>query len=114
MTLSPIRPIALSSARIAALWLPVVVWAAFIFHLSSIPHLRFLQSHWDFLVRKIGHLGVYGILARLVARALTGSTLWQKLEKGFSIQSLVPGDSCAAWPRRVPSKLRPRPFGDRA
>jgi len=62
--------------QVVELWLPVVLWAAFIFHLSSIPHLRFLQSHWDFLVRKIGHLGVYGILARLVARALTGSTLW--------------------------------------
>ena len=31
---------------------------------------------WDFIVRKIGHMGVFGILAPLVARALTGSTFW--------------------------------------
>jgi len=103
------------------LWLPVLIWCVFIFYLSSIPHLRFLQNHWDFLVRKIGHLGVYGILARLVARALTGSTLWswKKIFMGslvFTIlyactdefhQSFVPGrsatvhdvliDSAGAW-----------------
>jgi len=76
MIVSPHRPIAPSPYRPIALWLPVIIWAAFIFYLSSIPHLRFLPNHWDFLVRKIGHLGVYGILARLLARALTGSTLW--------------------------------------
>ena len=62
--------------RVLSLWLPVVLWAAFIFYLSSVPNLRFLQSHWDFIVRKTGHLGVYAILARLFARALTGSTFW--------------------------------------
>jgi|SRR6185437_9015090 len=68
--------------RWASLWLPVVVWCIFIFHLSSIPHLRFMKNNtWDFVVRKIGHMGVYGILARLIARALTGGTLasWRKI-----------------------------------
>jgi VanZ family protein len=60
-----------------SLWLPVVIWAGFIFFLSSVPHLRFMQNDlMDFVVRKIGHMGVFGILARLVARALTGSTYW--------------------------------------
>ena len=64
--------------RFLSLWLPVILWAAFIFYLSSIPHLRFLDNNlWDFIVRKIGHMGVFGILARLVARALTRkSTFW--------------------------------------
>jgi VanZ family protein len=59
------------------LWLPVLIWAAFIFYLSSVPHLRFMENdQLDFVVRKIGHMGVFGILARLLARALTGSTYW--------------------------------------
>jgi VanZ family protein len=63
--------------RFFSLWVPVLVWAAFIFFLSSIPHLRFMENNlWDFIVRKIGHMGVFGILARLVARALTGGTRW--------------------------------------
>jgi VanZ family protein len=62
-------------------WLPVFLWGGFIFYLSSLPDLRILQNHWDFIVRKIGHMGVYGILARLVARALTGTTLgsWKRI-----------------------------------
>jgi VanZ family protein len=62
--------------RLSSLWLPVLVWAGFIFFLSCIPHLRFVESRWDLIIRKIGHMGVFGILARLLARALTGSTQW--------------------------------------
>ncbi len=63
--------------KFLSLWLPVLIWAGFIFYLSSIPHLRFLQNEFlDFVVRKIGHLGVFGILARLLARAFMGSTFW--------------------------------------
>lgn len=102
-----LRPRSYPLPLFLSLWLPVILWAAFIFYLSSIPHLRFLQSHWDFLFRKIGHLGVYGILARLVARALSGSTLWswKKIFAGSLVltilyactdefhQSFVPGRS---------------------
>ena len=28
------------------------------------------------MIRKIGHMAVFGILARLLARGFTGSTLW--------------------------------------
>ena len=60
-----------------SLWVPVIVWAAFIFYLSSVPHLRFFENNLvDFVIRKIGHMGVFGILARLLARAFTGSTFW--------------------------------------
>jgi len=63
--------------QVIFLWLPVIVWAGFIFYLSSIPHLRFMENNLlDFIVRKIGHMGVFGILARLLARAFTGSTYW--------------------------------------
>jgi len=66
-----------SPLTLLSLWLPVILWAGFIFYLSSVPHLRFLDNNlWDFVVRKIGHMGVFGILARLLARALMGSTLW--------------------------------------
>jgi VanZ family protein len=58
------------------LWLPVLIWAGFIFYLSSVPHLRFVQSWWDWPIRKAGHMAVFGFLARLIARALSGSTYW--------------------------------------
>jgi VanZ family protein len=63
--------------RFLSLWLPVLIWAGFIFYLSTVPHLRFLTNDvGDFVIRKIGHMGVFGILARLLARAITGSTYW--------------------------------------
>jgi VanZ family protein len=62
-------------------WLPVLAWAAFIFYLSSIPDLRFVQGPWDFWIRKAGHMGVFGILARLIARAFinTAYLSWKKI-----------------------------------
>ena len=59
------------------LWGPVLLWCGAIFSLSSIPHLRFFRNDLiDFLFRKAGHMGEYGILARLLARAFSGSTFW--------------------------------------
>jgi hypothetical protein len=57
-------------------WLPVVLWAWFIWHLSGIPHLRITDSWWDFPLRKLAHMGVFGVWARLLARALTRNTFW--------------------------------------
>lgn len=52
-------------------WLPAVAWAALIFAFSAQPDLRFLPDQGiDFVVRKIGHMGVFGILALLAWRAL--------------------------------------------
>jgi hypothetical protein len=66
-----------SPLTLLSLWVPVVIWAWFIFYLSSIPHLRFFQNGLvDFIVRKLGHMGVFGILARLLTRAFSGCTYW--------------------------------------
>lgn len=49
-----------------------------IFILSSQPNLRFVpNAGLDFVVRKIGHLGVFGILSLLLWHALTGAPRWR-------------------------------------
>lgn len=56
-------------------WLPVVAWAALIFGLSAQPNLRFVDdAGLDFVVRKLGHMGVFGILALLLWRGLARTT----------------------------------------
>ena len=60
-------------------WLPVVAWATLIFVLSAQPDLRFVpDAGLDFVVRKLGHMGVFGILALLSWRALAGTTAWRR------------------------------------
>jgi hypothetical protein len=52
--------------RIALLWLPLLIWAAIIFALSATPNLRVAQAaDVDFVVRKAGHMAVFGELALL-------------------------------------------------
>jgi VanZ family protein len=58
------------SARVAALWLPVLVWAAVIFALSSIPSLSSGLGGWDLFLRKAAHVTEYAILGALLLRAL--------------------------------------------
>ena len=53
-----------------ALWAPVLVWAALIFALSSIPSLSTGLGTWDLVARKLAHLGEYAVLGGLLARAL--------------------------------------------
>ena len=54
-----------------ASWLPAAAWGAVIFAFSSQPNLRFVADDViDLVVRKIGHMGVFGILAALVWFAL--------------------------------------------
>ena len=62
--------------KFVLLWVPVILWAAFIFFLSSIPYLRIVNGWLDFPLRKVAHFTVYAILARLLARAFIGSTFW--------------------------------------
>ena len=62
--------------RRAGLWLPVLLWAALIWRLSAVPHLRIVEAWWDYPLRKAAHMTVFGILARFLARALTGDTYW--------------------------------------
>ena len=55
------------------LWLPVLIWAIFVFYLSSLPNLSSgLNKTWDTILRKIAHMAEYAILFMLLTRA------WQK------------------------------------
>ena len=51
-------------------WGPVVLWAAVIFALSSIPSLSSGLGTWDLILRKIAHLSEYAILGALLLRAI--------------------------------------------
>jgi|SRR4249919_286536 len=52
------------------LWAPVVLWAAVIFALSSVPSLSTGLGTWDTILRKGAHLTEYAILGILLMRAL--------------------------------------------
>jgi hypothetical protein len=61
------------------LWLPPVLWAAIIFKFSagSVPVAS--DIFWqDFAVKKFGHFSLFGILAVLIYRGLTGSGVEKK------------------------------------
>jgi VanZ family protein len=60
----------MTDSRALTHWLPVVVWAALIFALSSIPHLGTDLGIWDLILRKCAHMTEYAILAFLLARAV--------------------------------------------
>jgi VanZ family protein len=55
-------------------WLPVALWAATIFLLSSLSSLDSGLGAWDLVLRKAGHIAEYAILGALAGRAL-GSSL---------------------------------------
>jgi VanZ family protein len=58
------------SSRALSVWLPVVVWAAVIFTLSSISGLSTGLGPWDTLLRKVAHMTEYAILGALLLRAI--------------------------------------------
>ena len=56
-------------------WLPVLGWAGVIFWFSAQSDLRVApDASVDFVIRKLGHMGVFGILALLAWRALASTT----------------------------------------
>lgn len=60
--------------RLARYWLPVVFWAGLIFAFSAQSNLRFVQADsLDFVVRKAGHMFVFGVLSLLLRRALASA-----------------------------------------
>jgi len=59
-----------STSRLATAWLPVVLWAALIFGLSSIPSLGTGLGTWDLVLRKLAHTLEYAVLGLLLVRAL--------------------------------------------
>ena len=61
-----------------SLWTPVLLWCGVIYFLSSIPYLRITEAWWDYPLRKLAHMVEYGVLARLLARAFTGSAFGSK------------------------------------
>jgi VanZ family protein len=64
------------SAAIFLAWSLVAVWAGVIFALSATPNLRIAQAaDLDFILRKSGHMAVFGILAVLIWRALALSAV---------------------------------------
>jgi VanZ family protein len=52
------------------LWAPVVLWAAVIFALSSVPDLGTGLGMWDTVLRKCAHASEYALLALLLFRAV--------------------------------------------
>ena len=70
----------LSAGRQALLWLPILVWAGIIFAFSATPNLRVAQAaDVDFVIRKAGHMFVFGVLAVLIWRALAYSAVRQAM-----------------------------------
>jgi len=59
-----------------SLWGPVAAWAALIFYLSGIPHLKTNLGIWDLILRKCAHIVEYAILTGLLIRAFGRSTDW--------------------------------------
>jgi VanZ family protein len=55
--------------RLVSRWLPVVLWAALIFGLSSIPSLGTGLGTWDLVLRKLAHATEYAVLGFLLLRA---------------------------------------------
>jgi VanZ family protein len=67
------------SGRPLLAWAPAIEWAGLIFAFSAQPNLRFVPDEGlDFLVRKAGHMGVFGILALLLWRAMASTTAWRR------------------------------------
>ena len=60
-------------------WAPAIAWAGLIFAFSAQPNLRFVPDEGlDLLVRKAGHMAVFGILALLGWRAIATTTEWRR------------------------------------
>jgi VanZ family protein len=59
-----------ATSRALTLWLPVALWAALIFALSSVPSLSSGLGGWDYVLRKCAHMTEYAVLAFLLARAI--------------------------------------------
>ncbi|OVE78233.1 hypothetical protein BVX98_00755 [bacterium F11] len=92
-------------------WFFVVVWAALIFLLSSIPSLNSGLGVWDLILRKLAHIVVFGILTGFLIRAFRRT--WPDLPArkiiiwSFTLaflyalsdeihQGFVPGRTCSA------------------
>jgi len=67
------------TTNIITLWLPVFLWCAVIYYLSSIPSLKSdLPNQWDFIFRKIAHITEYAVLTFLFFRASSQNLNYKK------------------------------------
>jgi VanZ family protein len=74
-----VRPVLRGRGRRVVAWLPAIAWAGLIFAFSAQPNLRFAADPGlDFLLRKAGHMAVFGILALLLWRALASTSAWRR------------------------------------
>ena len=65
--------------NLITLWLPVFLWCAIIYYLSSIPSLRSdLPNQWDLMFRKLAHITEYAILTLLFFRTTYKSLIFKK------------------------------------
>jgi VanZ family protein len=59
----------MTRSRVLMVWLPVFLWAAVIFAVSSIPSLSSGLGVWDTILRKAAHVTEYAVLGALLYRA---------------------------------------------
>lgn len=85
-------------------WLPVFLWALVIFAVSSIEQIKVSEFFiWDFIAKKLAHVGEYAVLYTLIFRATHGKWLLTfALTMGYALtdeihQSFVPGRSAAIY-----------------
>jgi len=73
-----------TSTRISP-WVPVVLWAAVIFTLSSIPNLGTGLGVWDLVLRKLAHTAEYALLGALVFRAVRRPGLAVAIASAYAV-----------------------------
>jgi VanZ family protein len=86
----------MTDSRALTHWLPVVLWAALIFALSSIPSLGTGLGTWDLVLRKVAHMAEYAVLGGLLQRAVGREPLAILLGSAYAVtdelhQSFVSG-----------------------
>lgn len=71
-------------------WVPVIVWAAAIFALSSVPSGTASEIDWqDFIIKKAAHVFVYFVLTGLNYRALLSTGVDKRKAVWISILTSV-------------------------
>jgi VanZ family protein len=70
-------------------WAPVVLWAAIIFVLSSIPDLGTGLGTWDTVLRKLAHTAEYAILGGLILRAVRSAPAAILLASAYAVTDEV-------------------------
>jgi VanZ family protein len=70
-------------------WAPVVLWAAVIFILSSIPDLGTGLGTWDTVLRKLAHTAEYAILGGLILRAVRSAPAAVLLASAYAVTDEV-------------------------